>query len=392
MHPHAIDEELQALEHRGLLRVPDDGSARRRAMAAAEAWGVAFIDASSNDYLGLASSEAPAAVSRETEGRDVYGSAPVGSGASRLVHGSHRAHVELERSLADWVGVEAALLFSSGFAANLGVLGAVAGEGDVILSDALNHASIVDGCRLSRASVLKVPHLDLIGLEQLLSELPPEQPRWFVTESYFSMDGDGPELSRVAAICQHYGAGLIVDEAHALGVMGAAGAGLCSLTGVRPDAIVGTLGKAVGSQGAFVACSTSLRTLFWNRARSFVFSTAPSPLLSQISLFHVKQVQGMEAERERLAALAQEVRAGLQRSGVPVGDSFGPIIPVLMSRNERVMSAAARLAEHGILAQAIRSPTVPPGTERLRITLQASLSSASAQRLVKELVAACHES
>ncbi len=380
------------MEQRGLFRVPDDGSARRRAKAAAEALGVAFIDASSNDYLALTHREAPAAVSRETAGHNAHGSAPAGSGASRLVHGSHRAHVDLEGSLADWVGAEAALLFSSGFAANLGVLGAVAGEGDVILSDALNHASIVDGCRLSRARVLKVPHLDLLALERLLSELPPEQPRWFVTESYFSMDGDGPELARVAAVCQRYGAGLIVDEAHALGVMGAAGAGLCSLAGVRPDAIIGTLGKAVGSQGAFVAGSTSLRNLLWNRARSFVFSTAPSPLLSQISLFHVKQAQNMEAERARLAALAQEIRAGLQQSDVPVGKSFGPIIPVLMPRNERVLNAAARLAERGILAQAIRSPTVPPGTERLRITLQASLSQASSERLVKELAAVCRAS
>lgn len=392
VHPHAIDAELQALEQLGLLRAPDDGSARRVALAAAEALSVAFIDASSNDYLGLAGLQAPNAVSRETEAQGTPVYAPVGSGASRLVHGSRRAHVDLERSLADWVSAETALLFSSGFAANLGLLGAVAGEGDVILSDALNHASIVDGCRLSRARVLKVPHLDVPALEQLLSKLPPEQPRWFVTESYFSMDGDGPQLSRVAAVCQRYGAGLIVDEAHALGVMGTAGAGLCSIAGVRPDAIVGTLGKAVGSQGAFVAGSASLRSLLWNRARSFVFSTAPSPLLSQISMFHVKQVQGMEAERARLAMLAQEVRAGLQQSGVPVGKSFGPIIPVLMPQNKRVLSAAARLAERGILAQAIRSPTVPLGSERLRITLQASLSPASSERLVKELAAACHAS
>jgi len=392
VHPHAIDTELQALEQLGLLRVPDDGSTRRLALAAAEALGVEFIDASSNDYLGLAGREAPRAVSRETAAPGTPVSEPVGSGASRLVHGSRRAHVDLERSLAGWVGAEAALLFSSGFAANLGLLGAVAGEGDVILSDALNHASIVDGCRLSRARVLKVPHLDLLALEQLLSELPPEQPRWFVTESYFSMDGDGPELDRVAAVCRRHGAGLIVDEAHALGVMGTGGAGLCSLAGLRPDAIVGTLGKAVGSQGAFVAGSASLRSLLWNRARSFVFSTAPSPLLSQISLFHVKQLNGMEAERARLAMLAQEVRAGLRRSGVPVGRSFGPIIPVLMPPNERVLNAAARLAERGILAQAIRSPTVPPGTERLRITLQATLSLASSERLVRELAEVCHAS
>ncbi|MDX2051984.1 MAG: 8-amino-7-oxononanoate synthase [Polyangiaceae bacterium] len=421
-HYHAIDAELRQLEARGLLRNPDGGEARAFAEATARQLGVCFVDASSNDYLGLGRNVAwrvsrssaslpppPAvdtaavpshsslprsgAVSRETlDSSPDLPSTCAGSGASRLVHGSRSTHAELESALASWVGQESALLFTSGFAANLGVIGALAGDGDVVLSDALNHASIIDGCRLSRAQVVKVPHLNVAELERSLSQLPHTAAKWFVTESYFSMDGDGPDLAAVEAICRRYGAGLIVDEAHALGIFGPAGAGRCAEARVRPDVLVGTFGKAVGTQGAFAACSPSIRSWLWNRARSFLFSTATSPVLAQISLFHVKRVQAMESERVHLEALGATLRYALGQAGVDFGRSFGPIVPVIVGSNARALRAASILAERGILTQAIRSPTVPPGTERLRVTLNSALRIQDVERLAQEISKACRES
>jgi 8-amino-7-oxononanoate synthase len=356
-------------------------------VAAAAALGVPFVDASLNDYLGLAG----LSVSRETSVQRWPGggrsdlSAPDGAGASRLIHGTRAAHLALEDALADWVGFPAALLFSSGYAANVGLLQAIGAPGSLIVSDALNHASIVDGCRLSRARVAVTPHLDLEAVGTALASST-ESPKWVVVESCFSMDGDEADLAGLRSLCDSHGAGLVVDEAHALGVFGPAGAGRCAECGVRPDALVGTLGKAVGVQGAFVAGSSELRALLWNRARSFVFSTAPSPALCAATLFHVQRAREADAARARLTQLTSLFRAALRASGARVPErGSGPIVPVLVGTNERALALAQRLRATGILAQAIRYPTVPEGSARVRLIVSAAWPEGAVERVAEQV-------
>lgn len=375
-----LGAQLEVLKAKGLFRDPEDAGARQRVQAQAARLGVRFIDVSSNDYLGFAAGSGSGSVSRETP----RGSP--GAGASRLVQGTHPEHEALERELAEWVGLPSALLFSSGFAANLGVMSALAGAESVVISDALNHASLVDGCRLSRAQVTVVPHRNLSATEAALAAHRGAAARWLVTESYFSMDGDAPDLEALRALCDRYRAFLVVDEAHALGVFGPAGGGRCLQTGIRPDVLVGGLGKAVGSQGGFVAGSQTLRAFLWNRARSFVFSTAPSPNMSERTREHVRAVRAAEPARARLAQLSRALRVALQAHGLPsVPDSEGPIVPLFAGPGDRVLELAERLREEGILAQAIRPPTVPEGFARLRLTLNTRTSEEDIERLVGAL-------
>lgn len=363
-----LSQELGTLEARGLLRDPDDAQARSRVEGQAHALGQGLLDVTSNDYLGLAAGS----VSRET--------AAWGAGASRLIQGSRPEHEALEADLAVWVGAPAALLFSSGFAANVGCLGALA-RGGTVFSDSLNHASLIDGCRLSGASTVVVPHLDLAALESALLAAP-AGPRWVVTESYFSMDGDGPDLAALRAICHRHAAFLVVDEAHALGVFGLEGAGRCQQADVAPDVLVGTLGKAVGVQGAFAAGSRVLRTFLWNAARSFVFSTAPSPRLCAEARVHVARVRAAEPARAALAGHAEALRKRLKGAGIAaVPGSFGPIVPIVVGSSARALELGHALRAQGILAQPIRPPSVPEGRARVRITLNAALSPADVARL-----------
>jgi 8-amino-7-oxononanoate synthase len=311
-----------------------------------------------------------AAVSRET---NVESRLPSGAAASRLIHGTHPQHHELESELADWVGFESSLLFTSGYAANIGLLQAVGGPGVAVISDALNHASIIDGCRLSRARVEVVPHLSLEAIERTLDACSSATARCVVTESYFSMDGDGPDLRALRALCDRFDAALVVDEAHALGVLGPSGAGRCREAGIKPDALVGTFGKAVGTQGAFVAGSSELRELLWNRARSFVFSTAPSPRLAALTRFHVQQARTADPLRVAVLKHADALRRRLCELGCETpATSFGPIVPVLVGDERACIGVVERLADMGILGQAIRPPTVPAGTSRIRLTAKAT--------------------
>lgn len=337
-----LHDRLEALEARGL---------RRRAREPGA--GVSFC---SNDYLGLARRPAPPVAS--------------GAGASRLVAGEHGAHAELERALASWLGAEASLLFTSGYAANVGAIAALAEPGDLIVSDALNHASIIDGARLSRARVAVTPHNDLGEVERALATRG-ERRAWVVVESYYSMDADGPDLGRLRDLCDAHGAGLYVDEAHALGVLGPAGRGLAAAAGVAPDVVVGTLGKALGSQGAFVAGRAVLRDWLWNRARSFVFSTGLSPAAAAAASAALGEVLA-SARREKVATLAERLRAGL--AGLPGLEvlGFGHVVPVVAGSSDRALRLAALVAEAGVDAPAIRPPTVPEGTARLRLTVTAA--------------------
>lgn len=350
-----LEEQLGKLEADGLLRV------RPEALADV---GRSFC---SNDYLGLAG--------------DLAVPAPAGAGASRLIAGERPEHLALENALAAWLGTDAALLFSSGYAANVGVLSALAEPGDVILSDKLNHASIIDGCRLARSSVQILDHLSLAALEAALRQ-PREGRAWVVTESYFSMDADSPDAAALRRLCDRHGAALIVDEAHALGVFGPGGRGLCAAQSVVPDVLIGTLGKAFGAAGAFVAGSHALTRWLWNRARSFVFSTGVSPVVAAAALRSLRVIVEDEDRRERLHRNARALRAGLARLGLPVR-GYGPIVPLVLGDPRVAIRAAAALRAEGVHVQAVRPPTVPAGTARLRITTTANHTPADVEGAVR---------
>lgn len=362
-----LEDQLESLEFQGLMREPAGPRPD-------------LVDVASNDYLGYARGSVSRATLLECE---------AGAGASRLIFGTTSQHLELEHELSDWVGLESSLLFSSGYAANVGLLQALCGPGDLVVSDALNHASIIDGCRLSRAEIVVAPHRNLEAIEAALSR-PRERRAFVVTESYFSMDGHVADLARLRRICDGAGAALLVDEAHALGVFGPAGSGLCRAAGIQPDALVGTLGKAIGVQGAFVAGSSLLTRWLWNRARSLVFSTGTSPVLALIALDHVRRARRDEVGRERVRASSSMLRERLAAAGVKLAEgSEGPIVPVLLGSNERALEVARQLQGLGFRAQAIRPPTVPEGSARIRITVSAALDQATLERLVRCLIDTC---
>ncbi len=355
-----LDDELAALDERQ----------RRRARHPAS--GEGLLDLTSNDYLGYAAARP-------------VGDARAGAGASRLISGTHGEHAALEREVAGWLRVEDALVFASGYQANLGLVSALAGPGDLVVSDALNHASLIDGCRLSRARVIVTPHLDVAAVARALAA-PASGRRFVVTEGYFSMDGDAPDLRALRAICDDAGAALLVDDAHAIGVFGPEGRGACAAAGVVPDALVGTFGKALGGQGAFVAGSAALVDWLFNRARSFVFSTGLSPALASHASRMLALARADEPARQRLARLSRRLRAGLFELGLEVpAASSGPIVPVMVGTEGRALALAARLREAGVRVAPIRPPTVPEGTCRLRLTLHAGLTDDDVERALLAL-------
>ncbi|MEZ4363660.1 MAG: 8-amino-7-oxononanoate synthase [Kofleriaceae bacterium] len=320
--------------------------------------GRVVVDFSSNNYLGLAGDErvrVAAMAELERSG--------VGAAASRLIM-THEAHEALEAELAVWLGVEQVLLFNSGYAANVGLLSALASAGDVVFSDELNHASIIDGCRLSRARVVVYRHGDLGELERGLRTAP-EARKFVVSESLFSMDGDVAEVRRLRELADVWGATLVLDEAHALGVLGPQGRGVAARVGVAADVLVGTLGKALGSHGAFVATSAPVARLLWNRARSLVFSTGMPPAVAAASLAAVALVRGEVGEGRR-AVVARNIASLRSRL------SLGPcthIVPWILGADRRATATSEALLASGLFVQAIRPPTVPEGSARLRIAV-----------------------
>lgn len=324
----------------------------------------------SNDYLGLASPQGE--------------SSPTGAGASRLVAGEHLEHQRLEGALAEWLDHESALLFTSGYAANVGLVSSLAASADdLILSDALNHASIVDGCRLSRAQTTVFPHLDVDAVRSELRSRRTSR-AWVVTESYFSMDADSPDLRGLRAACDEYGAALVVDEAHAIGVLGPGGRGLLAAAGVAADVTVGTFGKAFGGAGAFVVGCEALTAWLWNRARSFVFSTGLSPSLAASSLAALEKIRSSPELLEATALRATELREGLLALGLqPLG--HGHIVPWLIGDSREAVRIATALQARGFAVQAIRPPSVPAGTARLRLTASARQSAEDIRRLLSAI-------
>jgi 8-amino-7-oxononanoate synthase len=338
----------------------------------------------SNDYLGLASHPALASAAAEAAARD--GS---GSSASRLVSGDLPAHRNLELALAAFLRRPAALTFPSGYQTNIGVVTALAGRNDLIVSDALNHASLVDGCRLSRARVAVYPHGDPRAARRLLAAGSTFRRRLLVTESVFSMDGDAAPLAALAEAAAATDSVLIVDEAHALGVLGPGGRGLCAAAGILPDVLIGTLGKAFGASGGFAAGVAPLRDILVNRARTFIFTTALAPPAAAAAEAGLRLIAGVEGDRRRaqLADRRQALGDALVRRGAMAAIPVGPIVPVVLGSEARALAVSAALSARGLFIPAIRPPTVPPGSSRLRITL----SSAHEPADVERLIAALHE-
>jgi 8-amino-7-oxononanoate synthase len=362
-----VKQKSSALAHleQALLALAQEGLLRARPLLAAPG----TISFCSNDYLGLADRVAPPH--------------PSGCGASRLVCGETAEHVDLETAIASWLQTEGALVFSSGYAANVGVLSALASRGDLVVSDALNHASIIDGARLSRAEVAIVPHCDLEAISAALAR-PRRGRAWVVTESYFSMDADGPDLRLLRETCDRHDAALVVDEAHALGVLGPDGRGLCAAAGVVPDVLVGTLGKSLGACGAFAAGSATLVQWLWNRARSFVFSTGLSPAVAAAALANLRTSLDEPARRARVVAASTHLRNGLTGRGARLRGA-GHIVPWVVGDVTEAVELAAALRKRGVHVVAIRPPTVPQGEARLRLTVTARHDESSIERFLSAL-------
>jgi len=361
-----IRAALSELEAAGLLRRPLRISGPQGPEV--EIDGRRVLCFCSNNYLGLADHPALVAASDAS----TYGEG-VGAAASRLITGTMDAHRDAEIAYADFLGSRAAALFSTGYAANVGTVQALVGPGDAVFSDALNHASLIDGCRLSRASVHVYSHRDVDQLESLLREHRPRARRALViTDSLFSMDGVTAPLRDIADLARSFDAGLLVDEAHALGVFGPSGRGLSASLGIEPDVVVGTLGKAFGVAGAFVVASEEIVSLIRNRARSFVYSTAPPPMVARAAIEALQLVRQADDARKTLLENADELRAKLRTLGFEVPNENTHILPVLIGDNERTMQLSAKLLERGVFVQGIRPPTVPEGTARLRLTPMAT--------------------
>ncbi|MCC7417164.1 MAG: 8-amino-7-oxononanoate synthase [Acidobacteria bacterium] len=333
------------------------------------------VDLVSNDYLGLA--EHPYLASRM---RDALADVPAGSGGSRLLRGHHEAFERIEARLAAFCGAEAALLFATGYAANIGLLQAIVAPDDLILSDERNHASLIDGIRLTKARTAIYPHQDLAALDAAL-RAPRSGRAIVVTESVFSMDGDLTPLADLVDLADRHDAVVIVDEAHATGLYGERGSGRVEALGLRDRVLasVHTGGKALGSGGAWVAGSRALRDVIVNRARSFIFSTAPLPVLAaalDAGLDLVAREPQRRAEVRRKSAL---LRAALADAGIGAGGESS-IVPIVVGSNEAVLALQAGLWEAGFDARAIRPPSVAPGTARLRVTVRYPVSDDDLRR------------
>jgi 8-amino-7-oxononanoate synthase len=377
-----IDEELPALEAKGLRRKLLSRSSMQAASITLD--GREYVNFGSNDYLGLAAdprlAESVAAALKQ------YG---WGSGASPLIAGHSELHRRLESSLAEFEGTEAALLFTSGFAANSGTIAALAGPGDAVFSDRKNHASLFDGCRLSRADVRVYPHGDPQALDELLSKTTNYRRRLIVTDSLFSMDGDFAPLAELADIAERHAAMLLVDEAHATGVFGPHGRGACEMFGVedRVPIRIGTISKALGGIGGFVAGSRSLIEWLVNRARPYVFSTALPAAISAAAITALEIVKTEPDRRVQLLKKAADVRRELSSQGWRLGPSTSQILPVIVGEADQAVAFSLKLREKGLFVPAIRPPTVPEGEACLRI----SLSYAHSTEMIEKLLGALGE-
>ncbi len=373
-----IRQELNGLRQLDRYRVLSDITARQGNHIAVS--GQSLLNLSSNDYLGLGDDRELHATYIEELRERMYA---MTSSSSRLLTGNHPLYDQLERLLAELYGREAALVFNSGYHANIGIIPALCGRHDLVLSDRKNHASIIDGMKIAEAPYQRYRHLDYDHLEELLAGAADRYRQIFiVTESVFSMDGDLADLSRLVALKERYGAVLIVDEAHGVGVFGERGLGLCETAGVvqQIDIITGTFGKALASTGAYAVMSSLFREYLINTMRSFIFTTALPPAILGWSLLTLRRQASMGRERQALLQLALKLRSELIAHVLDVPGA-SHIVPVITGSNALAVALSARLREAGFLCLPVRPPTVPEKSARIRISLRSTLQWEDIERI-----------
>lgn len=359
--------ELQVIEEQGLtrkLRLFSTGNESEVVMN-----GKKFLLFSSNNYLGLATDSR--LKKKATEGISKYGT---GAGGSRLTTGNFDIHEQLESEIADFKKTEAAIVFSSGYLANVGVISSVMKAGDTIFSDAWNHASIIDGCRLSKAKTIVYEHADMVDLDRKLRQSHGDGMKFIVTDGVFSMDGDIAPLPKIVELAKEYKAYIMIDDAHATGVLGNDGCGTADYFGLKDeiDFTVGTLSKAIGAEGGFVSTSSIAKNYLLNNARSFIFQTALSPSAIEAAREGISIIQNEPERRKQLLKNAQYLRLKLEESGFVMKEGETPIISLIIGGSHEAMQFSAKLLDEGVFIPAIRPPTVPKGSSRLRITVMAT--------------------
>jgi len=362
-----LDDELNELRRQGLyrpLRVLDGEQAAHTSIDHRH-----VVNLSSNNYLGLTTH--PTLRARALEALKTFG---VGTGSVRTIAGTMAIHVELERRLAAFKQTESAVVFQSGFTANAGTVSSLLGRDDVIVSDELNHASIIDGARLSRATIKVFPHRDVEAARQIIAALPRHQRTLLITDGVFSMDGDLGALPALCDVADEYGAIMMVDDAHASGVFGRAGRGTVDHFGLhgRVDVQVGTLSKALGALGGYVAGPASLIDFLHRRARPFLFSTSHPPSVAATCIAAIDVLETEPQWMERLWDNTRFFKAGLEALGFNIGISESPITPVIVGDGARAMTLSDKLFEAGVFAQGIGFPTVPQGRARVRTIVTAT--------------------
>ncbi|MBI4353055.1 MAG: 8-amino-7-oxononanoate synthase [Candidatus Omnitrophica bacterium] len=375
-----LERELRDLEGRGLYRsLASISSADARFVRLS---GKTCLNFSSNNYLALTTD--PFLLKKIKEALRAWGS---GSGASRLLSGNLEIHAELERALSSFKGEESALVFSSGYLAGLGAVTALAKEGDLVLLDRLDHASLVDAARLSRAKLWVYPHKDVSELGRLLGRSSGFRRKLVITDAYFSMDGDVAPLDSLLEVCRAHGAVLMTDEAHSTGVFGKEGSGLTERFGLagHVDVVMGTLSKSLGSVGGFIAGKRPLRDYLINRAREFIYTTAPSPLASAAALAALRLIERKPGIRKKLWENVSFLRESLRELGFDSGDSEGPVIPLFLGETRRTLELQGFLKKEKIYAPAIRPPTVPKGGDRIRFSVTAGHEREDLEHLVRVL-------
>ena len=374
---------LEALERRGRrrrMRIVDLGEDGRWIVD-----GRPVIHLSSNDYLGLA--RHPAVLEAAEAALRRWGAS---ASSARLIAGNLEPHRELEEALAAFEGTEAALLYSTGYMANVGVIGAIVGPGDAVYSDELNHASLIDGCKQAGATLRTYPHADVGALEAMLAEdeeVARFRRRLLATDGLFSMDGDVAPLASLVDVKERYGCWMLVDEAHATGVLGEGGRGSIEQCGVsgRVEFVIATLGKSLGSFGAYVAAERDAIDYLINRSRSFIFTTAPPPPVVAAARAALAVLEAEPERRERLWENIRRMARGLEAIGAGTMESTTQIFPLLVGGDAETMAFSDALLEAGLFAQGIRPPTVPKGTARLRLTVTAALESGEIDRALEIL-------
>jgi glycine C-acetyltransferase len=369
-----LSEELASLKEQGLYRPLRVLETEQQARATFDHKSV--VNLSSNNYLGLTTHPKLCEAALQAVRR--YGA---GSGSVRTIAGTMELHMELERRLATFKNVEAVVVFQSGFSANAGTVAAILTKDDVVISDELNHASIIDGCRLSRAAIKVFPHKDAAAARNVLKDLPPTQRKLLITDGVFSMDGDLGSLPELCAVAEEFGAIMMVDDAHASGVFGRQGRGTVDHFGChgRVDIQVGTLSKAIGALGGYVAGTKDLIEFLYHRARPFLFSTSHPPAVTAACL---AAIDVLETEPQWMAQLWDNTRffkEGLQRLGFNTGRSESPITPVLVGDAKLAATMSDKLFQSGVFAQSLGFPTVPRGLARLRTIVTATHSRADLQ-------------